>query len=192
MSEAHQILSDPSRRKEYDELVKAGHGAAEEQEQVQRIVRAATSFQKAQVLLRRNNLPAAEEAARSALDDAPDAADHIALVAWLEAAKPGADLDAQLRQVDRAAKLEPSNLRVLWFRGQLYKRTGRARRALEDFRTIVEAEPRHVDAQREIRLMEMNRAHGRKTDHPPSFRSPERKSENPADKGGILGRLFKR
>jgi curved DNA-binding protein CbpA len=197
MSEAHQVLSDPERRRQYDELVKTGDGAAEEQEQVQKILRAATNFQKAQVLLRRNNMPAAEEAARAALADAPDQADHIAMVAWIEAAKPNANQEVQLKELNRAARMEQANLRVRWFRGQVLKRLGKDRQAIEDFRFIVENDARHVDAQREIRLFEMKRARGgtSKSDPPGGgARGSDKpgKTEHPAEKGGILGRLFKR
>jgi curved DNA-binding protein CbpA len=197
MSEAHQVLSDPERRRQYDELVKTGEGAAEEQEQVQKILRAATNFQKAQVLLRRNNMAAAEEAARAALADAPDQADHIAMVAWIEASKPNADQEAQLKELNRAVSLEQANLRVRWFRGQVLKRLGKERQAVEDFRFIVENDARHVDAQREIRLFEMKRTQGQqgKSDPPGGgARASEhpRKGETTPEKGGLLGRLFKR
>jgi curved DNA-binding protein CbpA len=192
MSEAHQVLSDPERRKQYDELVKTGEGAAQEQEEIQKVLRAATNFQKAQVFLRRNNLAGAEEAARAALADAPDQADHIAMVAWIEASKPNANQEAQLKELNRAARMEQANLRVRWFRGQLLKRLGKGRQALEDFRFIVENDARHVDAQREIRLFEMRKG---QSEQPASGRTsdnPKKKSDPPPEKGGILGRLFKR
>jgi len=193
MSEAHQILSDPARRREYDELEKTGEGAAEEQEQIQRVVRAAMSIQKAQILLKRNNLAGAEEAARAALDDAPDQADNIAMVAWLEALKPNADLESLLKDLDRAVKMEQANTRVRWFRGQILKRLGRNRRALEDFRMIVEQDPRHVDAQREIRLFEMGRQPGHaKPEAAPASGEAGRASQVPAEKGSLLGRFFKK
>lgn len=198
IGEANQTLSDPERRKQYDELVKQGEGAAEEQEQVQRLLRATTNFQKAQVLLRRNNLPGAEEAARAALADAPEEADHIALVAWLEATKAGADLDALLRELNRAAKLEEANLRVRWYRGQVLKRMGRERQAIEDFRLIVERDPRHVDAQREIRLFEMQRGKRSSSDAPGERRSethapPRSPTAAPQnDKKSLFGKLFKK
>jgi curved DNA-binding protein CbpA len=187
MSEAHQVLADPERRSQYDELVKTGEGAADEQEQVQRVVRAATNFQKAQVFLKRNNLAGAEEAARAALADAPDEADHIALVAWLDANKPGADLMAALKIIDKAARAEDANLRIRWYRGQLLKRLGRGYAALEDFRFIVERDPRHVDAQREIRLQEL--AHSKSGGSKPPRRTPP---PPPPEKPGFLGKLFKK
>jgi curved DNA-binding protein CbpA len=198
MTEAHQVLSDSARRKEYDELVKHGEGAAEEQEEVLRVVRAATSFQKAQVLLKRNNLSAAEAEARQALADDPDQADYVALVAWIDAVKPNADLEAVLKVLNDCVKKEDVNLRVRWYRGQILKRLGQERRAVEDFRYIAERDPRHVDAQRELRLHEMTRTSSkpagnkpgggagdagrmRRTSHPP-----------PPEKGGFFGKFFKK
>lgn len=197
IGEAHQVLVDPDQRKQYDALLENGEGAADEQEQVQRLVRAATNFQKAQVLLKRNNLGAAEEAARAALADAPDEADHIAMVAWLEAVKPGADLDARLRDLNRAAKMEESNLRVRWFRGQVLKRLGRERQAVEDFRLIVEKDPRHVDAQRELRLFEMQRGKKSSSDPPNERRETPAPARTPTkspapEKAGLFGKLFKK
>jgi curved DNA-binding protein CbpA len=207
MTEAHQILSDANRRKEYDELVKQGEGAAEEQEEVLRVVRAATSFQKAQVHLKRNNLQAAEAEARQALADDPSQADHIALVAWLDASKPNADLDAQLKILNECVKMEEFNVRVRWYRGQILKRLGQERRAVEDFRTIVERDPRHVDALRELRLHDMQRTGGkgasvsksgggmRTTGPGASDPGRPRRSSSPpppGDKGGFFGKLFKK
>jgi curved DNA-binding protein CbpA len=206
MTEAHQVLSDPKRRQEYDELVKQGEGSAEEQEEVLRVVRAATSFQKAQVLLKRSNLAAAEVEARRALADDPDQADHVALVAWLDANKPNANLEEALKILNDCVKKEEVNLRVRWYRGQILKRLGHEKRALDDFRFIVERDPHHVDAQRELRLHEMKRGASKSmrpkaptTSKPPAGTSdsgrPRRTSSNPPpppEKGGFFGKLFKK
>jgi curved DNA-binding protein CbpA len=197
IGEAHAVLADAEQRKQYDELVKTGEGAAEEQEQVQKVLRAATNFQKALVMLRRNNLPGSEEAARAALADAPDEADHIALVAWLDSMKPGADLEARLRDLNRAAKMEDTNLRVRWYRGQLLKRVGRERQAIEDFRLIAEKDPRHLDAQREIRLYEMQQRTRKSTDGAPGDRRSDagqlrHPSPPPSDRTSFFGKLFKK
>jgi curved DNA-binding protein CbpA len=197
INEANQVLSDPEKRREYDAQASDSGVSDEEQAQVQKVLRAATSFQKAQVLLKRNNLPGAEEAARLALADAPDEADHIALVAWLNATKQNADIEREFREVDRAVKLEPTNVRVRWYRGQLLKRLGKDRQALEDFRMIVEKDPRHVDAQREIRLYEMQRSQRRAGSEIPAGRStdpggPKTPPPGAPHKGGLLGKLFKK
>jgi curved DNA-binding protein CbpA len=201
MSEAHQILADAARRNEYDALRKDGGGSAEEQEQVQRVVRAATAFQKAEVLLKRNNFLAALEEARKALELDPSQADYIALLAWVESTQLNANLDELLLRMDKAQRMEPNNTRIRWWRGSLLKRLGKNAKAVGDFRFIVENDPRHVDAQREIRLYEMRKAEQRRTgqkspsDRPstsPSLRPsappvPEKSGEN-----GRFGKWFKR
>jgi len=163
MSEAHQILSDPSRRKEYDELRKDGAGSAEEQEQVQRVLRAATAFQKAEVLMKRNNSVAALEEARKAVELDPSQADYIALLAWVESTQLNSNLEEILARIEKAQRLEPNNTRIRWYRGSILKRLGKNAKAVGDFRFIVENDPRHLDAQREIRLYEMRKAEQRRT-----------------------------
>ncbi|HET7541296.1 MAG TPA: DnaJ domain-containing protein [Polyangiaceae bacterium] len=205
MSEAHQILSDPMRRKEYDELRKNGAGGAEEQEQVQRVLRAATAFQKAEVLLKRNNTPAALEEARKALELDPSQADYIALLAWLEATQLNANLEEILARIEKAQRLEPNNTRIRWYRGSILKRLGKNGKAIGDFRFIVENDPRHLDAQREIRLYEMRKAEQRRTgqktpsDRPsaqpgrPSGAPPSAKSsESGTTNTSRFGKWFKR
>jgi curved DNA-binding protein CbpA len=200
MSEAHQILLDPARRKEYDELRKGGAGSAEEQEQVQRVLRAATAFQKAEVLMKRNNHAAALDEARKALESDPSQADYIALLAWLESTQLNANLEEILARIEKAQRLEPNNTRIRWYRGSLLKRMGKNGKAIGDFRFIVDNDPRHLDAQREIRLYEMRKAEQRRTgqkspsDRPsaaPGRQSGEQPSIKPPD-GGRFGKWFKR
>jgi curved DNA-binding protein CbpA len=200
MSEAHQILSDPARRKEYDELRKDGGGSAEEQEQVQRVIRAATAYQKAEVLIRRNNSVAALDEARKAVELDSSQADYIALLAWIEASQLNANLEEILARIEKALRLEPNNTRIRWYRGSILKRMGKNGKAMGDFRFVVENDPRHVDAQREIRLYEMRKAEQRRTGQkvpsdrptgqPPGASLPP-SSDKPSE-GGRFGKWFKR
>ena len=205
MSEAHQILADPARRKEYDDLRKDGGGSAEEQEQVQRVVRAATAFQKAEVLMKRNNAVAALEEARRAVELDPTQADYIALLAWVESTQLNANLEEILARIEKAQRMEPNNTRIRWYRGSILKRLGKTGKAVGDFRFIVENDPRHVDAQREIRLYDMRKAEQRRSGQKspsdrPSGQPPGRSSlppasgkpgEKPGD-SGRFGKWFKR
>jgi len=201
MSEAHQILSDPERRKEYDELRKEGGGSAEEQEQVQRVLRAATAFQKAEVLMKRNNLIGALEEARKAVELDPSQADYMALLAWVESTQLNSNLEEILARIEKAQRLEPNNTRIRWYRGSILKRLGKSGRAMGDFRFIVENDPRHLDAQREIRLYEMRKAEQRRTGQkspsdrpspPPGRPSGAPASNKPGESGSRFGKWFKR
>lgn len=197
VSEASQVLSDPDKRRRYDESLRSGD-SSDEAEQVQRVLKATSAFQKAEVFLKRGNLALAEKEALLAFENDPTQADHVALHVWIQAQKPDADMTDLLVQLDKAAKTEPNNLRVRWYRGQLLKRLDRMREALHDFRFIVARDPRHTDAHREVRLYAMRRG-SRATSIPPKQTpsspagpdSPGRKSSPPA-KPGLLGKLFKK
>jgi curved DNA-binding protein CbpA len=197
VSEASQVLSDPERRQAYDQSLATGD-TVDEVEQVQKVLKATNAFQKAEVLLKRGNLAAAEKEALIAFENDPTQADHIALHVWIQAQKPGAKMTDLMVELDKAAKTEPNNLRVRWYRGQLLKRLGREREALHDFRFIVERDARHTDAHREVRLYAMRRG-GRPASDPPNTAAPDSSGRRarPSDKTsqpnkGLLGKLFKK
>ena len=205
ISEASQVLSDAAQRQTYDQSLATGD-TPDEAEQVQKVLKATTAFQKAEVLLKRGNLALAEKEALIAFENDPSQADHVALHVWIQAQKPSADLVDLAVQLEKAAKTEPNNLRVRWYRGQLLKRQGRMREALHDFRFIVERDPRHTDAHREVRLYAMRR--GNKPSDPPGQTpsqgtgpdsrgggkpSPPAKSQTPpSNKPSLLNKLFKK
>ncbi|HEX2874633.1 MAG TPA: DnaJ domain-containing protein [Polyangiaceae bacterium] len=205
ISEASQVLSDPAQRQAYDQSLATGD-TPDEAEQVHKVLKATTAFQKAEVLLKRGNLALAEREAQIAFENDPSQADHVALHVWIQAQKPGADLVDLAVQLEKAAKSEPNNLRVRWYRGQLLKRQGRMREALQDFRFIVERDPRHTDAHREVRLYAMRR--GNKPSDPPGFTPspgsgpdshggrksspPAKATTPPSNKPSLLNKLFKK
>jgi curved DNA-binding protein CbpA len=191
LTEAHQILCDEERRKEYDELLESGGGSADEQEQVQRVLRAATAFRKAEVLLKKHNLAAAEEEVTRAVEDDPDQGDYIALLAWVQAQKPerqNGPVEDFIQTLSQVIDKEPENARARWYRGQLYKRAGKEAHAVRDFRWVLERSPRHLDAAREVRLYEMRRG------SPPGGTRPsaKRAGEAKKDDKGLFGKFFKR
>ncbi|MDF3071143.1 MAG: tetratricopeptide repeat protein [Polyangiaceae bacterium] len=200
ISQASQVLTDPTARATYDKSLSHGD-APDEAEQVQRVLRATTAFQKAEVYLKRGNLALAEKEAQIAFTNDPSQADHVAIHVWIQAQKPSADLTDLAVQLEKAVKTEPNNLRVRWYRGQLLKRLGRAREALHDFRFIVERDPRHTDAHREVRLYAMRRGNQPPSDPPNTPGRPSqpagpasqggRRSSPPA-KPGLLNKLFKK
>jgi len=197
ISEASQVLSDPTTRRTYDHTLVTGD-SADEVEHIQRVLRATTAFQKAEVLLKRGNLALAEKEAQSAFENDPTQADHVAIHTWIQAQKPSADLTTLAVQLEKAAKAEPNNLRVRWYRGQLFKRMGRVKEALQDFRFIVEHDPRHTDAHREVRLHSMRQGNRPpsnpplRSSHPAGPESQRGRKTSPPAKPGLLNKLFKK
>ncbi|HSC89997.1 MAG TPA: DnaJ domain-containing protein, partial [Polyangiaceae bacterium] len=194
MGEAHQVLGDPVRRAEYDKASSAAPDS--EQEKVIEILEAASAYQRAEILVKKRDLVGALTQAKLAYELDASQADHIALYAWLEASQKNSGFEQQLKLLDSAAEMEPSNVRVLWHRAQLLKKMGKVMPAVRDFRMIVELKPNHVDAQRELRVYEMRR----RTDTRPQgegrsttpVRRPNVDPKDTASKPGLFGRLLKK
>jgi tetratricopeptide (TPR) repeat protein len=207
MSEARAALVDDEARARYMKLLHEGSGSPETQETVQKVVDAATSFQKAEVCFKRNDLAQAEVLCRKALDLDPTQPDYHALLAWLEAMKPESQSAertlACIKMLDKAVSLSNRCEKAYFWRGMLYKRLGKTDQALKDFRRVADMNPRNIDAVREVRLHTMRAGSRASTPPPPAAgrqSNPGGRQSNPPppkpgdDKktSGILGRLFKK
>jgi curved DNA-binding protein CbpA len=192
LSEAHATLVDEKRRMNYQKLLTEGGATPEAQATIVAVIEASTSFQKAEVHMRRNDFVQAEAMARKAVDGDPGQADYLALLAWLESMKPEAQTPVAtqmaISKLGKAIEINNKCERAFFYRGQLNKRLGNAAAAMRDFRKAADLNPRNLDAVREVRLHEMR---SQKRSIPPKG---ERESNPPAtDKGGgLFGKLFKK
>ncbi|WP_437968873.1 DnaJ domain-containing protein [Sorangium sp. So ce260] len=187
ISEAYQTLSDPKRRAEYMQGPKEAAAPAEDEEKIARVVDAALEFQKAEILLKKNDLVGAEIRARRALNADPEQPEYMTLLVWIQAQRRGeppalaegatsAHYDDLIQTLDVVLQKEPRYERALFYRGMLLKRSGRIDRAIRDFRLAAEINPKNLDAIREVRVQEMR----------------SRTSNDPTPAGGILGKFWKR
>jgi curved DNA-binding protein CbpA len=201
MSEAHQVLTNDEQRVEYERLMREGGAAPDEQEMVQRVLRAATAFQKAEVFVRRNNFEEAEKCAALAVECDPEQAEYLALHADLLSMRPEratmgyADL---VKMVNQAKRQQPDNVKVRLYRARVLKRAGEVELAHREYRNIVEREPQNVEAAREVRLFEMRKgkapATGRSSGEHRLGSKPKSDSpkSTPSDIGQLFGKFFKR
>jgi curved DNA-binding protein CbpA len=181
MSEAHQILTDDERRHEYDALLKQGGGSAEEQEQVARVLRAVMHFQKAEVLLKKGNGAEAALEVAAAVENDPE---YVALHVWLQAQAPERVQSGQyedlIKRLSAVITQHSNHERARYYRAQIYKRAGKAEKAIKDFLWITEHNPKHLDAAREVRLYRMRKGDDRSG------------SGEAKDRGSLLDKIFKR
>ncbi|XXX78539.1 DnaJ domain-containing protein [Sorangium sp. So ce134] len=187
ISEAYQTLSDPKRRAEYLQGPKETPPPAEEEEKIARVVDAALEFQKAEILLKKNDLAGAEVRALRALNADPEQPEYMTLLVWIQAQRRGeppplaegatsAHYDDLIQTLDVVLRKEPRYERALFYRGMLLKRSGRIDLAIRDFRLAAEINPKNLDAIREVRVQEMR----------------SRTSNDPTPAGGLLGKFWKR
>jgi curved DNA-binding protein CbpA len=191
IGEAYAALGDADKRAAYLKSLESPLSVRSpaEEEQVVRAVNAALEFQKAEALLKKNDVLGAERHIRLAADADPGQPEYTTLLVWVAALRrgepqvapgtPTSHYDDLIGMLDEVLRGDPRYERALFYRGTLLKRSGRLDKALRDFRLAAEMNPRNLDAQREVRLHEMRKRDGRDKDG----------GEQP---GGIFGKWFKR
>jgi curved DNA-binding protein CbpA len=182
MAEAFQILTDPDRRVKYQQQVREGGGTLESQQEVVRVMEAANAFQKAEFFVNKGQLQEAEPHIAKAYEIEPGDTEHVALWCWVQANKAerreSGSFEDLLAKLNQALVDSPRSERARFYRGMILKYAGRMGDAIRDFREVAEANPRHVDAVREVRLYTMR---------------SERDRKNKDDgSGSLLGRFMKR
>jgi curved DNA-binding protein CbpA len=193
ISDAFQTLNDAAKRKEYLERLGAGGGSHDDDEKIARVVDAAMEFQKAEILLKKNDLAGAELLATSCVRADPEQPEYLALLVWIQAQRRGdppgmregqtsPHFDDLIRLLDGVLAKEPSYERAIYYRGVLLKRAGRHEKAMRDFKQAVELNPKNLDAVREVRLHDMRKR----------GQAPAKPDPAGPDGGGLFGKFFKR
>jgi curved DNA-binding protein CbpA len=147
MTRAHQALVDPETRAAY----LATKTKTEKRPRAQ-VLREIDGH------LAKNDFASAEIEAKKLQDEDADDVEAIAVVAWCQAHggdAPEETLRASLAMLDRSVYGDRYCERAYYYRGVLHRRTGNDAAAFRDFSRVVQISPKHVDAQRELRLHEM-------------------------------------
>ncbi len=155
--EAFRVLSDPFRRAEYDRALRDGSAPAVELDSLRRLYRGMARPHRAEALLLAGNVDAAEQEVSRALGVAPAEPELIALSALIQAHRPDANTRQLWALIDDAAGRAAGNPKVHYYRGSFLQRLGRHASALQEFRQVVELDPHHIDAARQVRLYEKTR-----------------------------------
>ena len=159
ITDAFQILSDAEKRAQYIEALEKGVSNEDEQAKVQKVIEATIEYQKAEVFLRKRDYDKALKSARRAYEGDPEQAHHIALYAWILAQQPEAqqnrDFEEPVALLNQAIKLHDRCEQAFLYRAMLFKLMGEPRAALKDFRTVVDINPKNIEATREVRLATM-------------------------------------
>jgi DNA-binding response OmpR family regulator/tetratricopeptide (TPR) repeat protein len=159
ISEAHDTLSDSEQRKSYLQALKAkssGNGGPAPTA----IVAAEFQFQKGEALFKKRDYATALERFASALELHDEEGEFHAYYGWTYFLAHPDDAEAKsisLEHLERAIQLAPRSVTGYYFLGLQRKACGDTDQAERMFRTAVEVQPNHVEAQRELRLAGMRR-----------------------------------
>jgi curved DNA-binding protein CbpA len=187
INEAHQTLSDEALRTRYNRIAADGGGTPAAQRKVNAMLEASTLAQKADIHGKRREFDEAEKLAREALALHREDPSVLTALAGVLLERGNAELvDEAIALLLEAVALSEKNDRAHTLLAQGYKRKGDAGKAAAHFKLALEANPKNIDAAREVRLAEMrSRSEPKKAE--PTKATPEKPTA-----GGLFSKLFKR
>jgi hypothetical protein len=160
---AHRILTDVGGQRGVEARIGAAKTAAANDSSLPAV--RTNTIRDVDAALARGDLATAREVARALTSDGADGPGARAVVAWCSveggASADPAALEAALEALERVVTGDPECVRALYYRGQILKRLDRPEAAARDFKKVTRLQPRHVDAEREVRLFDIQRSRTR-------------------------------
>jgi len=185
MGEAVSVLRDPKRRAEY---VATRAGKRPEPAAPVSIADADKSFQKGEVFLRKGDYTHAIECFSEAIKANPSEHQYRAYLAWARFDDPRARKEVLAREVlgtlQQVVASQPRFARGFYWIGQIWKYLNDPNQAEKAFREALKLDRAMLDAEREIRLLEMRKAARAQTTKAPQTATARQSS-------GLLGKLLK-
>jgi curved DNA-binding protein CbpA len=159
MTRAHRTLTETDARREYLATGKRASSASGPPDKRPR----PEVIREIEQAIAKREFHLAESTARQLVTANAEDCEAQALAAWAStSAGDGAEetLRAALPLLDRAVNGDRHCERALFYRGVVHKRLGNSAGAFRDFARVVHLNPKHVDAQREVRIFEMRARKG--------------------------------
>jgi len=160
ISTAYNTINDRGLRENYVRSLKS-QVTDKQMDEARRAIEAETEFQKAEVLLRKGNWAQAEALLRRSTELMPEEPEYRLYLAWAEYKVKGRSQAGAARKViEEALKKRPKAMEGYFFLGQIFKADGLNEEAEKCFNKVLELDPRHIEAQRELRLSTMRKEKG--------------------------------
>lgn len=160
ISRAHEVLSDAQARRDYTQALKRGGEGEGGEGGVAQMLTAEAQFQKGESHFRKREYAEALEQFRWALELNPEEGEFHAYYGWTLYLHDRDDDKAYAlaqEHLERAQQLSPNSPAGYYLMGLLRKTCGDPRAAERMFKKTLEVNPSHVEANREIRLLNMRK-----------------------------------
>jgi tetratricopeptide (TPR) repeat protein len=158
VAKAYRVLSDPDERRDYVRSLTETNGRVNI-EKTHDIMNAELQFQKGKVFLRKRDFRNARESFEWATRLVPEEAEYLAYFGWVlflsAEDKQGEEVLAAVRQLKKAASMNPSLEATQLFLGAVYKGQKLRDIAALYFRKALEINPESVEAKRELSVLGM-------------------------------------
>jgi tetratricopeptide (TPR) repeat protein len=192
LNEAQSVLADPKRRSEY-QAQRARPANTPIVDSGQSIMAAERSYQMGEVLLRKGDFVKAAEAFAEAMRANPIEPFYKAYWAWARWDNPGPHKDRLVREtlkiLEDMMKERPKFPQGHYWIGMLHKHLGDLQNAAAAFRAAIGQDPNLLDAERELRVIELRRSKATA-----AHAVPEKPSAASAarQKSGVINKILKR
>ncbi|HTE53399.1 MAG TPA: DnaJ domain-containing protein [Kofleriaceae bacterium] len=162
INQAFGVLSDPRRRSEYSVMISAGgevavrKAQADAEERAGRVLQAEETFRRGEMALRRSMFEQARALFEEAVTMNNEEAEYHALLAWatwLAAPNKTSVADDVQRRLTQALALHSQCVQAHFYSGQVAKHSGQTQVAIDAFRTVIDLEPGHAEANLELRVL---------------------------------------
>jgi hypothetical protein len=186
MGEASAVLRDPKLRSEY-QATRSGKGVG----QAMSILEAEKSFQIGEAHLKKGDYGKAMEGFAEAIKINPAEAQYRAYLAWARFDDPRARKEMVAREslsvIQQSTVDQPRFARGFFWAGQIWKYLNDPAQAEKAFREAATVDKGFLEAEREVRLLEMRRT--KSNQNRPGPQGPSTANRQP---GGLFGKLLKR
>ncbi len=165
ISMAHDTLTDPQARQVYESELKTGKSAQQQRTEVVRIVEAEQECRRGEGCLKARDHEQASVHFQRALELEPNEGEFHALYGWTLFLTESGQRPKALEHLKKAIALAPQSPTGYYYLGQLLKACEDTVGAGKMFRKVLSLRPEHVEASRELRLMQkrFGETHGSKS-----------------------------
>jgi curved DNA-binding protein CbpA len=161
VNKAYEQLKTVEGRKAYFQRQKELAEGIDLDKEAQSLLQSEVEFQKGIVLLRKKDFAGAAAQFRTAIELNPRESDHYAYCGWSEfqVSYPSDESGWKnaVAKLEKALELNEKAHDAMFFLGQVAKLTGNLERAEQMFNKVLKFRPNHVEAQRELRLINQRR-----------------------------------
>jgi DnaJ domain len=153
MTRAHQTLCDADMRRAYEATLKERTKTRPRTEVIREV----------EHVMSRRDFDVAVSLCQELIDLDPEDTEALAIHAWASVRGGEAtedELRAALAKMDKAVNTDRTDDQAVYHRGLVHKRLGNVPAAFRDFARAVQLNPKHVEAEREVRIFAMRARKG--------------------------------
>lgn len=161
VNKAYEQLKTADGRKQYVQKLIDDASGVDLDKEAESLLKAEVEFQKGVVFLRKKDFAGAAAQFNMTIDLNPRESDHFAYAGWsdFQVHYPAneAGWKGGVAKLEKALEMNEKSHDALFFLGSIRKLLGETDKAEQLFQKVLKLRPHHVEAQRELRLIEQRR-----------------------------------